>query len=1175
MLKTNTSNRLLPSAILFLFLVQLSSCGGGSSGITPTPPPPPSADFALLVEGPTITTQQGGAPQIQNIQVTPLNGFAGTISLTFSGLPAGVTTVPTAPLLVILPAQPQTTFQMVASLTAPVGNTTVTVTATSGTLTHTATFSLGVKSAAPFAIQTSPASLSMVPASEATVQVSMTAHPGASPQLGVAVTGPPNVSQILIGAAQGFLTTTNPLSFSISATDLAQPLQNYPVTITASDNSGNSSTVILPLTVAIPFSSNTTFTRSTFVRTDKAPTGMVYDPVRKLLFVSVEILNEVQVISTTDGHHVASIPVRFPAGIDEAADGSAVYVVSPYFEGITIIDPNLFQVVGSASVPVSVSGTTQPLTFFQVATLSNGKVVLNLGYIVDASKPPLMIWDPQANTFNWLGASTLGLSVEIISRSADHSKLLGYGGPLGTGILYDVTTDSFIAPTPAISVFAGINSNGSQLASTSSQSNPPVLSFYDSHFSLLGSLPLNAFWLSGPTPKLLYSLDGTHLYVVPDQGIGFNPYSGAVAAVIDTKTFSVVGLVPCFSFGATLPFSGQWITTFAVDETNMLFGAAFGGVGFLDMSSFTFLKEPLPGPFLVQPSLTSLSSPTSAQLNGVGFSTDSTFNLFVGPPPAGPNALKATNLSVQSTNVLNLTIPARGIPGPANATLTRSDGFFEVMPDAVSFGPTILRVDADAGSPAGGDSIKIVGYGLDVPNTQVSIGGRLAAISQTAISGQLFPTESIAVKTPAATSGVVDVTVITPGGSATAAGAFQYVNSVQVYPVTGALDAITYDQSRKRLYVSNQDHNRVEIFDLISNTFSTPISVGKAPTSLAVTPDAQLLAVLNSADGTASVIDLSNMRVVGTLPVLTPADLDKQNCGGVLTEISPALAHRMLVGVNCTSILEGGTAHLINLDNGSLSCVGVAGCGSDGTDVNLNVGAPVLASTPDGAKICFAGNSLGLLDLAANTITINGPQGPWADTAISADGSACALEFGIYDPQMRRLAIMAFEPYADSGTQSFHNVIGEKLNPSGSLLFAPQDSGVDIFDVHTGRLVRHLALPDPIPLDTNTMALDETGTKMFLISNSGITVAQLYQAPLSLATISPRAGPPGTAVILRGSGFENGATVTFGTTQVPATFVDLNTLEATIPSLSPGPVRVTIKNPDGSQYSFDAAYSVN
>jgi len=282
----------------------------------------------------------------------------------------------------------------------------------------------------------------------------------------------------------------------------------------------------------------------------------------------------------------------------------------------------------------------------------------------------------------------------------------------------------------------------------------------------------------------------------------------------------------------------------------------------------------------------------------------------------------------------------------------------------------------------------------------------------------------------------------------------------------------------------------------------------------------------------------------------------------------------MVVSVACTSVLQGGNSHLINLDSGSLSCVGVAGCNSNGTDMSPFLAGAVLASTPDGTKVFFTAGDVGMLNLMANTLTET-TAGFYSDAAISADGNTVAAAFGTYDSNLARISIMAFEPFADSGSQSFNNVIGEKLNPSGSLLFFPQKSGVDLFDVRTGRLVRHVVLPDPLPLDTNGMVLDETGTKVFLISETGLTIAHLYQVPLSLSTVTPSAGAPGITVTLRGSGFQTGATVSFGTVQVSSTLVDSNTLQAVVPTLPPGPVRVAIQNPDGHQYSLDDAYTLN
>jgi hypothetical protein len=1166
--------------MLFPLVLGLVSCGGGPSGsLQPPPPPPPAADFILSAESPTVTAQQGGAPQYQLLQASALNGFTGTINLTVSGLPAGVTTLQTVqggPLSIQVTANgglQASSFQLIASSAAVLGTSTVTVTGTSGSITHTAPFSLAVTQGAPFAIQVSPPSLSLTPVSQRSGQVSITAAGGNATQFQLNIAGP-QVAGINVTIQPTVLTPTNPVSFVIDASLTAQALQNFPVVVTASDNNNNTSSVILPLTVTVPFATNTTPTRSTFSRTDQSVTGMVYDEGRKLLFVSVEILNEVEVLSTIDGHKVASIPTNYPAGIDEAADGSAVYVVSPYFGGVTIIDPDLYQVVGHANVPQSVSGLSQ-VTFFEVAGLSNGKVLLYPSADdVDLTKPPFYLWDPQANSFSLFGPANSASSVGLISRSADHSKVLAYAGNGATGgMLYDATTNTFTGPTPIINAISAVSPNGSQIVSAGYQNSTPVLIFYDSNLNVLGSLPLNDLAPIVSSLQPLYSEDGTRLYLIPNQGIGVASGSGAVGAVIDTTSLTVVGLVPCFSFGAILPFSGQWIATFATDETGMLFGAGFDGVGFLDMSAPTLLKEPTPVNFLVQPSLASLSGATAVQLNGVGFDSDSTFNFFIGAPPSSTASIKASGVSVQSQNVINATIPSGKIAGAANATLTRSDGFFEVIPDAVTFGPTILQVDADAGSTSGGDSINIVGYGLSGANTQVTIGGKPATISQTtgATVYQAFPNNTMTLTTPPGAPGMADVVVNTPSGTTTIAGGFQYLSAVQVHPIAGALDAISYDRTRQRLYTSNQDHNRVEIFDLGSNAFLSPIPAGNAPTSITITPDGLLLAVLNSGDGTVTVIDPAKQQVNATYAVLTAAD---QACGGVATQISAAVTHRVFVSVDCTSSEDAGLTHTLSLDTGSLSCVGIAGCGTNGTDMNLGLGAPAMASTRDGTKVFFTAGDVALLDLNANTLT-TAEAGDYSDAAASDDGNTFAADFGTYDGQLSRISIMAYEPYANSGSQSFGNVVGEKLSPSGSLLFYPQTTGVDIFDVHTGRLVSHVVLPDPIPLDTSGMVLDETGTKMFLISSTGITIAELYQSPLSVGTVSPSAGTSGTTVTVRGSGFANGAVVLFGTTQVPATFVDSNTLQAAVPSLAAGPVRVTVMNADGRQYSLDDSFTVN
>jgi hypothetical protein len=101
-------------------------CGGG------TP------DFSLSANPNTVTITQGTSGT-STITVQPLNGFSGSVTLSASGLPSGVTAgfVPN-------PTTSTSTLTLTASATAATGTVTVTITGVSGSLTHTTTLQLTV-----------------------------------------------------------------------------------------------------------------------------------------------------------------------------------------------------------------------------------------------------------------------------------------------------------------------------------------------------------------------------------------------------------------------------------------------------------------------------------------------------------------------------------------------------------------------------------------------------------------------------------------------------------------------------------------------------------------------------------------------------------------------------------------------------------------------------------------------------------------------------------------------------------------------------------------------------------------------------------------------------------------------------------------------------------------------
>ena len=94
-------------------------------------------------------------------------------------------------------------------------------------------------------------------------------------------------------------------------------------------------------------------------------------------------------------------------------------------------------------------------------------------------------------------------------------------------------------------------------------------------------------------------------------------------------------------------------------------------------------------------------------------------------------------------------------------------------------------------------------------------------------------------------------------------------NTVQL-PSGGLVLDAAVDTARRRLYLSNLSRNRLEVFDLMTETFRPAIGVGSEPWGLAFTRDNDSLWVANSGGTNLSVVDLDNEREVDNARFLTP-----------------------------------------------------------------------------------------------------------------------------------------------------------------------------------------------------------------------------------------------------------------------------------------------------------------
>jgi hypothetical protein len=131
----------------------VAACGGGGTA----PPPPPAADFTISASPAELTQQAGGTTAPVVISIADLDGFSGSANVSLSGLPSGTTSTPASPFTVAAGGMQNVTLTVPAS--TAVGDSSITVTGTSGGLSHTASLKLTVTAAKDFSLAVSPAQI--------------------------------------------------------------------------------------------------------------------------------------------------------------------------------------------------------------------------------------------------------------------------------------------------------------------------------------------------------------------------------------------------------------------------------------------------------------------------------------------------------------------------------------------------------------------------------------------------------------------------------------------------------------------------------------------------------------------------------------------------------------------------------------------------------------------------------------------------------------------------------------------------------------------------------------------------------------------------------------------------------------------------------------------------------
>jgi len=612
---------------------------------------------------------------------------------------------------------------------------------------------------------------------------------------------------------------------------------------------------------------------------------MVYDPPTKRYFVSDPDGNRIVVMDSTTEKEIGFIAVPGAFGIDEAPDHSVIYAGTQIGD-LYAVDPVGMTV--KRRYQASQVGTNG-YHAYSARVLANGKVVLlgGQGGIpgVDGYSS-IAVWSPGDNsltevygdtipacTSNYfiltnIGAFTLtGDRSLIVIGSIDSDATLCTIDPntgaktavsSGANFLYKLT------PTP----------DGKSLLVPIYGDNGGEIAVFDSK-TLAQTKMFNVAGDTSSAASMIVSPDSKTLYMGSSGGI---LYAYDIASGMQAGWMPNPVLEPTSGGGNVGASGGPNLGAF--DGTGLLAGPMEEGVGFIDTKA---LRTGPVGTGFQNAYVSPATGPAAGgtQVQWAGSSNAPTITaVYFGAHPA-------TALS-GGAGQFYATTPA-GNPGPADLYALMQDGGMQIVPEAFSYGPTILEVTPNVATAEGGGTGVVYGYGLGpttygstVPSDlQITVGGKSAPVTGYApnaygLGSPPFLLQAAAFTIPAGSAGgSADLAVTTQSGTATATSAVKYLPKVQQFALPGALLAQgVYDAKRDLYYFT--DASQIQVFSRSQEAWLSPIQVPAAPSGtthrlwgIAISPNDSKLAVSDTNAGLLYLIDPDAPGSAQSFPVTT------------------------------------------------------------------------------------------------------------------------------------------------------------------------------------------------------------------------------------------------------------------------------------------------------------------
>ena len=924
--------------------------------------------------------------------------------------------------------------------------------------------------------------------------------------------------------------------------------------------------------------------RSDFIHTDSIMRhtagiipGGVLDLAHQHMFITDANFNRVQVISTVSKSVIKNIPIPLPWGLDLSVDGTRV-LVGTGTRQLFLIDTTQLQVVEQHTLPF---GLPDELNLFYTtsvpAQMANGKILI-VSQDPNTTFSAFLEWDLNSNTVT-LPISDPAFSAGYMVKSANGAKAVVGADTSPSKIeLYDSATDSFTITLdiPGTSAPLAVNRNGTQIILSE---NGIGVGVYDGNLNLLYMLPsgplggssfLGAVF-SPDGSKIHYTFNVDGIFTLMPNVVTVNAPSGSLLGVAPAIPLLTPGITraPPFLVGTPL----------AADDTGLIYSATDHGIAVEDAAFFQ--------PFvagMVTPEFGKLLTPNVTAVNS---SVNVAFpQLFMNVPlDIWFGRQRASNVALAG-GVITADSPQSAQPGAVNVKLLAPDGTLAFYASGFMYGPQIMYPAFSAGASAGGATAHIIGLGLpsDPSKIGVTLGNQSATVvSSTAVHYGPFPTQDVQITLPAGASGIADLKLTTPAGSVTVPNAFHFVN-VQDFTETGDLQAVLYDRFRNQVYVSAGDH--VDVFSPVLKTFGAPLpmpaasGVAKAG-PLALTPDGKKLLVGNFGDGSLAIIDPDNpanrqavnLFHAGIFPncVIGPRSIAPTNSGTVVIRIDATPDFPLCLGDGIDVL------NLTTLQSTAPALPPFCGGG----------GANDVFADSAGDKVIVAGSAYCTYSPATDTWAIGAgltntdlTNRPLARTAIAGDGNVSIWDDVSVNSKGEPVGMLALPDVFYSNDLPFSanlfDLDRRKLNDSGSLLYVLYSpSFVDVFDVRHGQPQLRVALKELLKSHAwDNLTINTAGDQIFVITDAGLTMIQLDAVPVAIGSVTPSAGPVGTTVQVRGSGFLPTSTVTFNGSSATVTFVDSSTLSVVVPAISAGSAQITIKSGATAPYSLDNGFIV-